>query len=104
MAEKGDSTDEVTDKVVSGGKESKSSSLITVELDHETYTRPGAQLSDKMTFTNKSGKTISGYPVIVDFRRLIQLSVGASKSSLLDSAIIPGVFVVIYWDWITFYR
>ncbi|XP_052777433.1 uncharacterized protein LOC128214809 isoform X2 [Mya arenaria] len=57
-----------------------------VELDHETFTRPGAQISDKQTFTNKKGETISGYAVIVDFRRLLLLA-----ADLKDHGIIPGV-------------
>ncbi|KAL4235608.1 hypothetical protein ACF0H5_004004 [Mactra antiquata] len=91
MAEKGDKPNEVTSPDVNIDKGTKTSSHVTVDLESETYTRPGAQLSDKLTFTNKKGNTITGYPVIVDFRRLLQLSLGGSKSSLLDSAIIPGI-------------
>ena len=63
----------------------------SIELDHETYTRPGAQLSEKQTFKNKKGQTITGYPVIVDFRRLLQLSAGHSEESQKDYGIVHGV-------------
>ena len=69
-----------------------SSNNHTVELDHETFTRPGAQLSDRQTFANKKGQTISGYPVIVDFRRLLQLSLGHTEESKKEHGIIHGVY------------
>ncbi|ESO92571.1 hypothetical protein LOTGIDRAFT_233022 [Lottia gigantea] len=35
--------------------------------------RPGSQLSEKLHFHDKNGNVVSAYPVIVDFRRLLQL-------------------------------
>ena len=64
-----------------------------VSLEEESFTRPGAQLDDKQTFTNKSGDTINCYPVIVDFRRLLQLTDGSSRTRLHEFGIIPGVKV-----------
>jgi len=62
-----------------------------VELDHESFTRPGAQISEKQTFVNKKGEKVSGYAVIVDFRRLLQLSAVSSKADQKTIGIIPGV-------------
>ena len=62
------------------------------DKDEDMYSRPGAQLSGKQTFTSLDGKVVTGYPVLVDFRRLLQLSpsnLGAAFSG--DSSIIPGV-------------
>lgn len=70
----------------------------TIELDHETFTRPGAQLSDKQIFTNKKGQSVTGYPVIVDFRRLLQLSLGHSKAHQKEHGIIYGVLFTFLYE------
>ena len=62
-----------------------------VSLEEDSFTRPGAQLADKQTFTNKLGDTVTGYPVIVDFRRLLQLTPDATRIRLQEFGIIPGV-------------
>lgn len=62
------------------------------DKDDETTSRLGAQLSGKQTFTSIDGNVVTGYPVLVDFRRLLQLSpsnIGAAFSG--DSSIIPGI-------------
>ena len=65
-----------------------------IDIDQESVFRPGTQLTDKQSFENRKGKKISGYPVIVDFRRLLQLTDGASKTNLQDFGIIPGVIMI----------
>ena len=62
-----------------------------VKLEEESLTRPGAQLADKQTFTNKDGETVICYPLIVDFRRLLQLTDDASKIRRQEFGILPGV-------------
>lgn len=65
------------------------------DKDDDTNSRLGAQLSGKQTFTSFDGNVVTGYPVLVDFRRLLQLSpsnIGAAFSG--DSSIIPGVCII----------
>ncbi|KAH3831837.1 uncharacterized protein LOC127880314 isoform X2 [Dreissena polymorpha] len=62
-----------------------------IEMDHEFFTRPGAQLSERQTFTNKKGEKISGYAVIVDFRRILQLETVGSNADNKEHGIIPGM-------------
>ena len=50
------------------------------------FGRPGSQLEDKLEFKSKDGKSVWAYPVLVDFRRLLQL--GQVTES---SGVIPGV-------------
>ncbi|KAL3867893.1 hypothetical protein ACJMK2_040738 [Sinanodonta woodiana] len=59
--------------------------------EDDCFTRPGAQLSDKITFENRKGGHISGCPVIVDFRRLLQLARSTSLTSINEWGVIPGV-------------
>lgn len=66
-----------------------------VKHEEESFTRPGALLDDKQVFTNKKGDTIRCYPVIVDFRRLLQLTGDASRTRLQEFGIIPGVIFVL---------
>lgn len=62
------------------------------EMMDDSFSRPGAQLSEKQTFTNKDGESISASPVLVDLRRLVQLSPNNAPTALTgDSGIIPGV-------------
>lgn len=62
------------------------------DKDDDMYSRPGAQLSGKQTFTSEDGKSVTGYPVLVDFRRLLQLSPSNLTAAFTgDSSIIPGV-------------
>jgi hypothetical protein len=91
MANRGEILEEKLEDLKLQERENISTNHHHVDLDHETYTRPGAQLSDKQTFTNKKGQTISGYPVIVDFRRLLQLSIGHSEELQKEQGIIQGV-------------
>ncbi|XP_060552113.1 uncharacterized protein LOC132713503 isoform X2 [Ruditapes philippinarum] len=91
MANRGEILEEKLEDLKLQEKENISTNHHHVDLDHETYTRPGAQLSDKQTFTNKKGQTISGYPVIVDFRRLLQLSIGHSEELQKEHGIIQGI-------------
>ncbi|XP_071117831.1 uncharacterized protein [Haliotis cracherodii] len=55
--------------------------------------RPGSQLSDRLTFTDKKGNSVSAYPVIVDLRRLMQLGTtesmikGVSNKDLLHAVV-----------------
>ena len=62
-----------------------------VKLEEESLTRPGAQLDDKQSFINKNGEAVNCYPVIVDFRRLLQLTDDTSRTRLNEFGIIPGV-------------
>lgn len=41
--------------------------------DPGCFGRPGSQIDDKVEFKNKFGETVAGIPVIVDFRRVLQL-------------------------------
>ena len=66
-----------------------------LELDHETFTRPGAQLSERQTFCNKKGEKISGFPLILDLKRLLQLSPKDPKADIKEHGIIPGVITFI---------
>ncbi|CAC5377426.1 unnamed protein product [Mytilus coruscus] len=60
--------------------------------DEDMYSRPGAQLSGKQTFTSQDGRSVTGYPVLVDFRRLLQLSPSNLTAAFTgDSSIIPGI-------------
>lgn len=52
-----------------------------------------SQLAGTLNFAHKNGQSISAFPIIVDFRRLIQLS----KNSANGSSIIPGVSVKKTW-------
>ncbi|XP_071170932.1 uncharacterized protein [Mytilus edulis] len=62
------------------------------DKDDDMYSRPGAQLSGKQTFTSEDGKSVTGYPVLVDFRRLLQLSPSNLTAAFTgDSSIIPGI-------------
>ncbi|XP_069127869.1 uncharacterized protein [Argopecten irradians] len=62
------------------------------ETMDDTFSRPGAQLADKQTFTNKAGDVITAYPVLVDLRRLVQLCPSNISSALTgDEGIIPGI-------------
>lgn len=90
---RGETLEEQLESIKMQAHESSSSKHHIIELDHDTFTRPGAQLSDKQAFTNKKGQSITGYPVIVDFRRLLQLCVGHSQSALKDNGIIHGVAI-----------
>ncbi|XP_067678316.1 uncharacterized protein [Haliotis asinina] len=55
--------------------------------------QPGSQLSDRLTFTDKKGNSVSVYPVIVDLRRLMQLAStesiikGVSNKDLLHAVV-----------------
>ncbi|XP_050402209.1 uncharacterized protein LOC126818717 [Patella vulgata] len=51
--------------------------------------RPGSQLADKLEFKDRSGNTVSGYPVIVDFRRILQLQ--NKTNPCHDSDVIQGI-------------
>ncbi|XP_060077768.1 uncharacterized protein LOC132557295 [Ylistrum balloti] len=62
------------------------------ETMDDTFSRPGAQLADKQTFTNKAGNLITAYPVLVDLRRLVQLCPSNTSAALTgDQGIIPGI-------------
>ncbi|OWF56345.1 uncharacterized protein LOC110449214 [Mizuhopecten yessoensis] len=70
--------------------------LTDLRSAHETmddnFSRPGAQLADKQTFTNKTGELITAYPVLVDLRRLVQLCPSNTAAALTgDDGIIPGI-------------
>ena len=67
---------------------------IHVKLDEESFTRPGAQLADRQSFTNRNGDEVICYPVIVDFRRLLQLTDDASKIRPQEFGIIAGVKIL----------
>lgn len=94
---RGETLEEQLESIKIQEHESSSPKHHATELDHDTFTRPGAQLSDKQTFTNKKGQAITGCPIIVDFRRLLQLCVGHSQSTLKDNGIIHGVAIKIYF-------
>ena len=62
------------------------------EAMEDAFSRPGAQLSEKLTFENKAGDVVTAFPVIVDFRRLIQLSPSnASVAVQGQTGIVSGV-------------
>ncbi|KAL8580354.1 hypothetical protein ACOMHN_037453 [Nucella lapillus] len=50
------------------------------------FGRPGSQLEDKLEFKSKDGKSVWAYPVLVDFRRLLQLG-----QITENSGVIPGI-------------
>ena len=54
------------------------------------FGRPGSQLDEKVEFKSKDGKSIWAYPVLVDFRRLLQLGQVCESSG-----VIPGVSIFI---------
>jgi hypothetical protein len=54
------------------------------------FGRPGSQLEEKLEFKSKDGKSIWAVPVLVDFRRLLEL--GQISES---SGVIPGVRIEI---------
>ncbi|XP_062613962.1 uncharacterized protein LOC134275707 isoform X1 [Saccostrea cucullata] len=58
----------------------------------DSYSVPGAQLSDKQTFRNRDGNSVTAFPVLVDFRRLLQLAPSlASLACEGANAMIPGI-------------
>ncbi|XP_056020294.1 uncharacterized protein LOC125668607 isoform X2 [Ostrea edulis] len=58
----------------------------------KSYSIPGAQLSDKQTFRSREGNAVNAFPVLVDFRRLLQLAPSlASLSCDGDNAMIHGI-------------
>lgn len=66
------------------------------ETMDDTFSRPGAQLSDGQTFANKKGDAVKAYPVLVDLRRLVQLCPSNTSAALTgDVGIIPGVSIKI---------
>ncbi|KAK3091532.1 hypothetical protein FSP39_020563 [Pinctada imbricata] len=72
------------------------SSLLHLEMENErmedAFSRPGAQLAERQTFESKSGDVVTAFPVIVDFRRLIQLSpANASVAMQGETGIITGI-------------
>lgn len=83
------------------GLDSSDLSLITSIMTdsnsaHESVEKscsmPGAQLSDKQTFKNREGHVVHGFPVLVDFRRLMQLAPSlAALACDGTNAMIPGV-------------
>ena len=64
----------------------KMSALEISEALNGCFGRPGSQLEDRIEFKSRDGKSIWAYPVLVDFRRLLQL--GQLPEG---SGIIPGV-------------
>ena len=62
--------------------------LSELELNEKTgcFGRPGSQLEDKQEFKSKDGQSVWAYPVLVDFRRLLQLG-----QLTENSGVIPGV-------------
>ena len=45
---------------------------------------PGSQLDSKQFFTNLLGKTVKAKPVLVDFKRLLQVGNADSKNGIID--------------------
>ncbi|KAK3592135.1 hypothetical protein CHS0354_019423 [Potamilus streckersoni] len=84
-----DKLQELVENTKSLNRKGSAEKLYNAEDD--CFTRPGAQLSDKVTFENRKGGLISGCPVIVDFRRLLQLSRSTSLTSMNEWGVIPGV-------------
>ncbi|PVD23579.1 hypothetical protein C0Q70_16851 [Pomacea canaliculata] len=88
MAE-GDTVGESATKSVAA-KES-AQSMLDLDTDSRTnmvdcFGRPGSQLAEKQTFKNKTGETICAFPVIVDFRRVLDLGQVSE-----ESGVIPGI-------------
>ena len=48
------------------------------------FGRPGSQIEDKLEFTSKDGKSVWAYPVLVDFRRLLQLGQFTGNSGVIQ--------------------
>lgn len=62
------------------------------ESVEKSCSMPGAQLSDKQTFKNREGHVVHGFPVLVDFRRLMQLAPSlAALACDGTNAMIPGI-------------
>lgn len=58
--------------------------------DIDCFGRPGSQIDGKVEFKDRFGQIVSGYPLIVDFRRVLQLD----KTSE-SNGVISGVSIVI---------
>lgn len=59
---------------------------------------PGAQLSDRQTFRNRGGHVVHGFPVLVDFRRLMQLAPSlAALACDGTNDMIPGVSNYVFY-------
>ena len=93
--ENDDDVPKLMDFNASSHHEDSSATHNHVRLEEESLTRPGAQLDDKQSFTNKSDETVNCYPVIVDFRRLLQLTDDTARTRLNEFGIIPGVNLMI---------
>ncbi|XP_022317726.2 uncharacterized protein LOC111120953 isoform X2 [Crassostrea virginica] len=62
------------------------------ESVEKSCSMPGAQLSDKQTFQNREGHSVHAFPVLVDFRRLMQLAPSlATLACEGGNAMIPGI-------------
>ena len=62
------------------------------ESVEKSCSMPGAQLSDKQTFQNREGQSVHAFPVLVDFRRLMQLAPSlATLACEGGNSMIPGV-------------
>lgn len=56
--------------------------------DIDSFGRPGCQIDNKVVFKNKSGETVGGIPVVIDFERVLQLGqIGE------DDGVISGVIL-----------